>query len=130
MARARHLTDYCGAQVSKKAGTVPSWQPYERARSENSILLPWLPRSFYSARWRVMAWSPLCWRIPGARFTMGEALAVTLLLVQLTWTSTARLLDLGDYRHDLRTTGARSSRLPGRTLPIDLHQLAVARAVC
>jgi hypothetical protein len=118
--QASHL-DHVGVQVVKKTGTGPPWQPYERARSENSILLPWLPCRFYRARWRVMACSPLCWRMPGVRYTVGEALAVTLLLMQLVWTSTAWLLDLSDYRHDLRATGACSIGICKLCLRISLQ---------
>ena len=70
------------------------------------MLLPGLPRCLFRARWALMRYNPLCWQLPRCRYTVGEALALAVLVGQLVWTSTAWLLDLSDFRHDVRKTGA------------------------
>ena len=83
-----------------------SWKPYERASSEVSMFLPRIPRHFFKARWAAMSYNPLCWHPLKSKFTVGELLVVLVLLGQLLWTSIAWLLDLSDYRHDVKKTGA------------------------
>ena len=91
------------------------WRPYERSFAENSILLPFIPRRFYQWRWYIMNHNPLCWRVPGGRFTWGELCITSVLALQLLWFLLQWAIDPG-MRTNVRTTGTcvLCLLLPGR----------------
>ena len=88
-----------------QAKTTP-WKAYEKAYTENAVLLPFVPRQFYRVRWALMNRNPLCWRVPGGRFTWGELLITLLIVGQLLWFILNWSIDPG-MRTDVKTTGAR-----------------------
>jgi hypothetical protein len=70
---------------SPRASPCRTWQPYEKSHTENAVLLPFLPRRFYQLRWALMNRNPLCWRVPGGRFTWGELVITAGIAVQMLW---------------------------------------------
>lgn len=91
-------------QVDRKMAGDP-WRPYEQSHTENSILFPWVPRRFYQWRWALMNHSPLCYRVPGGRFTLGELLVTLVIVAQMAWMLLHWAID-PDMRADVSLTGA------------------------
>lgn len=85
-----------------------SWRSSERALIDDAAPPPYGPPACNHARWTLLRWNPLCWRVPRTRHTYGELVLVLLLGAQLAISLAAWLLQLQsrDSRHHARATGA------------------------
>ena len=101
-------------QVDKAMRQQPSaWKPYERSYTENSVLLPFIPRHFYQFRWSLMNRNPLCRRVPQGAYTYGELLVTCAIGAEALWMLLHWAADSA-MRVDVTTTGAHACSPPVR----------------
>jgi hypothetical protein len=92
-------------QSTSEMGNEALWLPYERAYTENSVLMPWIPRRFYQLRWALMNHNPLTQRFFRGQFTYGEALVTLLIVVEMLWILIYWAADKDGFRKNVRATG-------------------------
>ena len=74
----------CGERIQVTKSKTFEWTPYGRAPTEE-ILFTCVPGAFYKARWAVMKYNPLTWKVPGKTFTFGEVFMLLCIAGEFLW---------------------------------------------